>query len=640
MTFGLLRYSLCTKLKLPIHYHHSFIVNIPHYSTRRPLLNETVRWMSTKSITKETKKLFSESKVLRLYSLAKPEKNRLICAVCFLIVSSAVTMAIPFSFGRIVDIIYKSDITEAQSKLVTICSILLPVFLIGAACNFGRIYLINTSGYKITKTLRELLFKSLLSQETAYFDHHRTGELINRLSSDCLLVSQTVTTNISDGLRSTIMVASGVSFMFFVSPKLALIGLSIVPPIAALAVIYGRFVRKITRSVQDSLAASNQVAEEKISNIRTVKAFSQENKEMFLYGKKMNEVLQLSIKESFMRGLFFAMTGFSGNFIIISVLYSGGLLVSEQAISVGELSSFLLYAAYTGVSIGGLSTFYSDINRGLGASSRIWEIIDRKPSIPISGGLKPLTDPKGDISFQNIVFNYPNRPDAPILNGLNLEIPSGMIYALVGHSGSGKSTLGHLLLRLYDPQSGQVCLDKTDLKMYDPIWLHGHIGVVSQEPVLFSGTVRENIAYGRDFVTDNQIIDAAKEANAYDFIVQQFPDGFDTIVGERGVLLSGGQKQRIAIARALLKNPKILLLDEATSALDAESEKLIQEALQRVSKGRTVLTIAHRLSTIKNADKLAVIFNGKIAELGSYDDLMCIENGLFRKLNKNQVLTS
>ncbi|XP_026823333.1 ATP-binding cassette sub-family B member 10, mitochondrial [Rhopalosiphum maidis] len=640
MTFGLLRYSLCTKFKLPIHYQLNFTVQIPRCRARKPLFNETVRWMSTKSTTKESKKLFSESKFLRLYSLAKPEKNKLICAVCFLLVSSAVTMAIPFSFGRIVDIIYKSDITEAQSKLITICTILLPIFVIGAACNFGRIYLMNTSGYKITKTLRELLFKSLLSQETAYFDRHRTGELINRLSSDCLLVSQTITTNISDGLRSSIMVASGVSFMFFVSPKLALVGLSIVPPIAALAVIYGRFVRKITRSVQDSLAVTNQVAEEKISNIRTVKAFSQEKKEMFLYEKKMNEVLQLSIKESFMRGLFFGMTGFAGNFIIISVLYSGGLLVSEQAISVGELSSFLLYAAYTGVSIGGLSTFYSDINRGLGASSRIWEIIDRKPSIPISGGLKPLTDPKGDISFQNIVFNYPNRPDAPILNGLNLEIPSGMIYALVGHSGSGKSTLGHLLLRLYDPQSGQVCLDKTDLKMYDPIWLHSHIGVVSQEPILFSGTVKENIAYGRESVTDNEIIDAAKEANAYDFIVKTFPEKFDTVVGERGVLLSGGQKQRIAIARALLKNPKILLLDEATSALDAESEKLIQEALQRVSKGRTVLTIAHRLSTIKNADKLAVIFNGKIVELGSYDELMCIENGLFRKLNKNQVLTS
>uniref|UniRef100_A0A2S2PEK1 ATP-binding cassette sub-family B member 10, mitochondrial n=1 Tax=Schizaphis graminum TaxID=13262 RepID=A0A2S2PEK1_SCHGA len=640
MTFGLLRYSLCTKFKLPIHYQLNFTVQIPRCRARKPLFNETVRWMSTKSTTKESKKLFSESKVLRLYSLAKPEKNKLICAVCFLLVSSAVTMAIPFSFGRIVDIIYKSDITEAQSKLIKICTILLPIFVIGAACNFGRIYLMNTSGYKITKTLRELLFKSLLSQETAYFDRHKTGELINRLSSDCLLVSQTITTNISDGLRSTIMVASGVSFMFFVSPKLALVGLSIVPPIAALAVIYGRFVRKITRSVQDSLAVSNQVAEEKISNIRTVKAFSQEKKEMFLYEKKMNEVLQLSIKESFMRGLFFGMTGFAGNFIIISVLYSGGLLVSEQAISVGELSSFLLYAAYTGVSISGLSTFYSDINRGLGASSRIWEIIDRKPSIPISGGLKPLTDPKGDISFQNIVFNYPNRPDAPILNGLNLEIPSGMIYALVGHSGSGKSTLGNLLLRLYDPQSGQVCLDKIDLKMYDPVWLHSHIGVVSQEPILFSGTVRENIAYGRESVTDNEIINAAKEANAYDFIVKTFPEKFDTVVGERGVLLSGGQKQRIAIARALLKNPKILLLDEATSALDAESEKLIQEALQRVSKGRTVLTIAHRLSTIKNADKLAVIYNGKIVELGSYDELMCIENGLFKKLNKNQVLTS
>ncbi|VVC27557.1 Hypothetical protein CINCED_3A016539 [Cinara cedri] len=361
---------------------------------------------------------------------------------------------------------------------------------------------------------------------------------------------------------------------------------------------------------------------------------------MFQYGEKMHEVLKLSVKESLMRGLFFAMTGFAGNFIIISVLYSGGLLVSEQAISVGELSSFLLYAAYTGVSIGGLSTFYSDINRGLGASSRIWEIIDRKPSIPISGGLKPLTGPKGDISFQNIVFSYPNRPDAPIINGLNLEIPSGQRYALVGHSGSGKSTLGHLLLRLYDPQNGQICLDKTDIKIYDPVWLHSHIGVVSQEPILFSGTVRENIAYGREQFTENEIIDVAKEANAYDFIVNKFPDGFNTVVGERGVLLSGGQKQRIAISRALLKNPKILLLDEATSALDAESEKLIQEALQRLSKGRTVLTIAHRLSTIKNADKLAVLFNGKIVELDSYDALMSIENGLFKKLNKNQILTS
>jgi len=278
MTFGLLRYTFCTKLKLPINYKYCSVVNTHRCCIRKPYFNEIVRWTSTESTAKQTKALLSESKVLRLYSLAKPEKNRLVCAVCFLLVSSAVTMVIPFSFGRVVDIIYKSESTEVQSKLITICTILLPIFLIGAACNFGRIYIINTSGYKITKRLRELLFKSLLSQETAYFDRHKTGELINRLSSDCLLVSQTVTTNISDGLRSTIMVASGISFMFFVSPKLALIGLSIVPPIAALAVVYGRFVRKITRSVQDSLAASNQVAEERISNIRTVKAFSQEKK--------------------------------------------------------------------------------------------------------------------------------------------------------------------------------------------------------------------------------------------------------------------------------------------------------------------------------------------------------------------------
>ncbi|XP_050442336.1 ATP-binding cassette sub-family B member 10, mitochondrial [Adelges cooleyi] len=638
MTLSVLRYSLNAKIKLPSFCRHNHVIGIGRYCGRKPSVSYPIRWTTTKSNGTVPKKLISESKIIRLYALAKPEKNKLICAVCLLLVSSAVTMAIPFSFGHIVDIIYKSDATETQSKLVTVCAILLPVFLLGAACNFGRIYLMNTSGYRITKRLRELMFKSLLSQETAYFDRHKTGELINRLSSDCLLVSQTVTTNISDGLRSTIMVVCGVSFMLAVSSKLALLGLSIIPPVAGVAVIYGRFVRKITKSVQDSLADSNQVAEEKISNIRTVKVFSRETKEMSCYKEKMNKVLGLSIKESLMRGLFFAMTGFAGNFIIITVLYNGGLMVSEQSITVGQLTSFLMYAAYTGVSIGGLSSFYSDINKGLGASSRIWEIIDRKPLIPISGGLSLKSEPKGDVQFKNIVFNYPNRPDASILNGLSLHVPSGKVYALVGHSGTGKSTLGHLLLRLYDPLRGQICIDGIDIKALDPIWLHGHIGVVSQEPVLFSGTVRENIMYGKDDATESEVIDATKEANAYDFIVNNFTEGFDTVVGERGILLSGGQKQRIAIARALLKNPKILLLDEATSALDAESEKLIQEALQRVSKGRTVLTIAHRLSTIKNADKLAVLHNGKIAELDTYDALMSIEDGMFKKLNKNQVL--
>ncbi|XP_050533666.1 ATP-binding cassette sub-family B member 10, mitochondrial [Daktulosphaira vitifoliae] len=642
MNFSLLRYSLSAKLKVPLLYRNlNYVIGISgNCRFKPPLKTFPVRWVNTKNSNKVSKQVLSASKIIRLYSLAKPEKTRLIYAVCLLLVSSTVTMAIPFSFGRIVDIIYKSDASETQSKLIKVCTILLPVFLIGAACNFGRIYFMSTSGYRITKRLRELLFKSLISQETAYFDRHKTGELINRLSSDCLIVSQTVTNNISDGLRSTIMVVCGVSFMFAVSSKLALIGLSIIPPVAGAAIIYGRFVRKITRSVQDSLAASNQVAEEKISNIRTVKVFSQEKKEMFRYEEKMNEVLGLSVKESLMRGLFFAMTGFAGNFVIIAVLYSGGLMVSEQAITVGELTSFLMYAAYTGVSIGGLSSFYSDINKGLGASSRIWEIIDRKPLIPIYGGIIPKKELKGDINFQNIAFSYPNRPDISIFNGLSLHIPQGKSYALVGHSGTGKSTLGHLLLRLYDPLIGEVCIDQMDIKFLDSVWLHSHIGVVSQEPVLFSGTIRENIMYGNDNATENEIIDAAKEANAFNFIVNKFPDGFDTVVGERGILLSGGQKQRIAISRALLKNPKIVLLDEATSALDSESEKLIQEALQRVSKGRTVLTIAHRLSTIKNADKLAVLHNGKITELDTYDNLMALEDGLFRKINKNQMLSS
>ncbi|KAK8733379.1 hypothetical protein OTU49_006610 [Cherax quadricarinatus] len=597
--------------------------------TRSALVSRNLRWQHTRSgrgvadtslhlAANETKALdeagkfqvLNSSEVKRLFTLAKPERW---------------TLAL------------------MKQNLQRICVALCGVFLTGAAANFGRVYLMNVAGQRITRTLRSSVFSAIMRQEIAFFDVNKTGELINRLSADTAVVSQSLTMNISDGLRSIVMASAGVGMMFYMSTELAIVGLSIVPPVALMAVWYGRYVRKITKSVQDTLAQSTQVAEERIANIRTVRSFAQEPREVKRYDKNIDSVLHMTYKESFARGIFFGLTGLSGNIIILSVLYYGGGLVSDSALTIGKLSSFLLYAAYVGIALGGISSFYSEMNRGLGASTRLFSLMDRMPKIPTAGGVTlPLDGFRGDITFKNVNFAYSTRPEVPVFRDLNLSVPSGSVVAVVGSSGSGKSTIGSLLLRLYDPLNGEITIDDIPIRQLDPSWLRTVIGSVSQEPVLFSTTIRENMLYGAQdpsAVTDEDIIIAAKEANALSFI-NSFPEGFDTVVGERGVMLSGGQKQRIAIARALISNPRILLLDEATSALDAESESLVQEALERLMRGRTVITIAHRLSTIRNASQIAVLHDGIIGEMGSYNKLMMEPNGIFRKLVDRQTITS
>lgn len=317
-------------------------------------------------------------------------------------------------------------------------------------------------------------------------------------------------------------------------------------------------------------------------------------------------------------------------------------MMNESQITVGELSSFLLYAAFVGASIGGLSSFYTELMRGIGASSRLWNLIDRQPVIPLAEGCSPSSNLLGHIEFSDIHFSYPSRPEVAIFSGLDLVVPSGSVTAVVGSSGSGKSTLTALLMRFYDPTSGTLNIDGTNVREFSPHWLRTRMSVVHQEPMLFSTTIAENIRYGAidtAAISDDQVWEAARMANAEVFI-RHFPNQLNTLVGERGVMLSGGQKQRIAIARAIIKNPRILLLDEATSALDAESEYLVQEALERVMVGRTVMVIAHRLSTIKNADQIAVLDQGRIAELGSYGQLMTLPDGLFRRLVERQTVVA
>ncbi|XP_026949928.1 ATP-binding cassette sub-family B member 10, mitochondrial isoform X3 [Sagmatias obliquidens] len=557
------------------------------------------------------------SEAQKLLRLAQPERRRLAAAVGFLTVSSVITMSAPFFLGKIIDVIYTNPSADYSSSLTRLCLALGGVFLCGAAANAVRVYLMQTSGQRIVNRLRASLFSSVLRQEVAFFDKTRTGELINRLSSDAALLGRSVTENLSDGLRAGAQASIGVGMMvcrpgcrgalrpglgprpllrreFFVSPNLATFVLSVVPPISILAVLYGRYLRKLTKVTQDSLAQATQ-------------------------------------------------TGLSGNLIVLSVLYKGGLLMGSAHMTVGELSSFLMYAFWVGLSIGGLSSFYSELMKGLGAGGRLWELLEREPELPFNeGAILNEKSFQGALEFKNVHFAYPARPEVPIFQDFSLSIPAGSITALVGPSGSGKSTVISLLLRLYDASAGTISLDGRDIRQLNPVWLRSKIGTVSQEPILFSCSIAENIAYGADdpsSVTAEQVEKVAGVANAAAFI-RHFPQGFNTVVGEKGVLLSGGQKQRIAIARALLKNPRILLLDEATSALDAENEYLVQQALDRLMEGRTVFIIAHRLSTIKNANMVAVLDRGKITECGKHEELLSKPDGIYRKLMNKQSFIS
>uniref|UniRef100_A0A8C6V1I5 ATP-binding cassette sub-family B member 10, mitochondrial n=1 Tax=Neogobius melanostomus TaxID=47308 RepID=A0A8C6V1I5_9GOBI len=577
--------------------------------------------------SEEAKSAVPLEDVRRLLKLAYPERWKLAAAVGFLSISSAVTMSAPFLLGKVIDTIYStgSDIETMAASLSSLCLMLTGVFLCGGAANAARVYLMQTSGQQITRS--------------GFFDRNRTGELINRLSADTAVVGRSITDNLSDGFRAVAQAAAGVSMMFYVSPTLASFVLLIVPPVTVLAVVYGRYLRSISKQTQDALAQATQLAEERISNIRTVRAFGKELSEVYSYSQKTDHVLSLAKKEAVYRAGFFGVTGLSGNIMILAVLYKGGLLMASQHMTVGELSSFLMYTFWVGISVAGLSSFYSELMKGFGAGARLWQLLDRTPEHPLNEGLV-LDELKlrGRLEFSDVCFAYPTRKEAPIFQNLNLLVPAGSVMAVVGPSGSGKSTLVSLLLRLYDPNTGLITIDGHDIRDLNPYWLRSNIGTVSQEPVLFSCSIRDNIAYGvldPNAVTTEEIHRVARAANAYDFI-QAFPSGFDTVVGEKGVLLSGGQKQRIAIARALLKNPKILLLDEATSALDADNEFLVQEALERLMEGRTVLIIAHRLSTIQNANAVAVLDQQRIVECGQHTELLSNRQGLFRRLMEKQ----
>ncbi|EER28786.1 ATP-binding cassette permease mdl1 [Coccidioides posadasii str. Silveira] len=577
--------------------------------------------------------------IWRLVKIARPEAKVLSVAFMFLLASSSVSMSIPFSIGKILDIA-----TNPSSEALELFGLSLPWFYgalagvlsLGAAANYGRIIILRIVGERIVARLRSRLFRRTYVQDAEFFDANRVGDLISRLSSDTIIVGKSITQNLSDGLRSAVSGIAGFGMMAYVSLKLSGILALLFPPVAIAAFFYGRAIRNLSRKIQKNLGTLTKIAEERLGNVRTSQSFAGERLEVSRYNHQVKRIFELGKKESFISATFFSATGFTGNMTILALLYVGGGMVQSGGITIGELTSFLMYTVYAGSSMFGLSSFYSELMKGVGAASRLFELQDRAPTISPTVGTK-VKSAQGPIRFENVKFSYPTRPAVTIFKDLDFEIPQGANVAIVGPSGGGKSTIAALLLRFYNPNTGKIFIDGKDITTMNAKSLRRKIGVVSQEPVLFSGTIAENISYGKPEATRAEIIVAARKANCQ--FISDFPDGLDTHVGARGAQLSGGQKQRIAIARALIKDPDILILDEATSALDAESETLVNSALAALFRGsNTTISIAHRLSTIKRSDTIIVLdSDGRVAEQGSYKDLSSRPDGAFTKLMEWQM---
>ncbi|KAJ2008370.1 ATP-binding cassette permease mdl1 [Coemansia thaxteri] len=578
---------------------------------------------------------------LRLLRLARPEYKMLGGAVGLLFISSTVTMAVPFSMGKIIDMVTNSGaVIPLGLSLSQVFVGLGSIFVIGAVANAGRVMLIRTAGERMIARLRKNIFERIMNQDLGFFDRNRSGDLVSRLSTDTSIVSKSITNNVSDGLRASISAVTGLGMMLFMSPKLTGIMLGIVPPIAIWAVVYGRYIKRLSKKTQEAVGDLTKVSEERISNVRTVQAFSRQTQEVARYDIEVQKIFDLAKKEAVASGLFFGGNGLAGNLAILAFLGFGGRMVMSGEISIGDMTSVMLYSAYVGSALSGLSSFYSEIMKGIGAGSRLFYLLDRSPAVDPNPHGAVIDDFKGAIKFESVDFRYPTRPDVPVFQNLSLEIAPGSHVAVAGPSGKGKSTITALLLRFYDPLNGRILVDGHDIRDLNLDSWRSHVAMVPQEPVLFAGTIRENLLYGNPLATDGELIEALVMADAW-YFVERFPAQMETYVGERGVSLSGGQKQRIAIARALLARPDILILDEATSALDGTREARVLDSLNRVSmlakehgsKPLTVITVAHRASTLRRSDLVFALGEcGSVEEVGTYDDLLAKENGYFRHL--------
>ena len=578
-------------------------------------------------------------KSLPIFSFLKPYKFTYGIGLICLLISSLTAMIFPYLLGNLLG----ADVNQQQNEfqisdpnnINALLLLLMVLFATQAFFSFFRIYLFGVVTEKTLHDIRKTTFEKLLSFPISYYDKNKVGVLQSRISSDILLLNETFNTTLAEFLRQIFTIVFGITFIGLISWKLSLIMLAIVPLIAVSAVIFGKFIKKVSKKAQDAAAQSNNTLLEALSGIKNVKTFVNEIYELNRYGKSIHNIQKLGIKGAIWRGLFasFIILVMFGS--IVFVIWNGMNMVNAGEMQEQEFFQFILYTIMIGASFGGISSLLGSIQKAIGATERIIEIIALSgEKITIHTTTQNSIDFEGKVSFKNVSFNYETRPEIEVLKNISFDIEAGNRTAIVGASGSGKSTIASLLLRFYKPSKGEISIDNKKYDSLNLTTIRDQMAVVHQEVFLFGGSIFDNISYGNPNANEQEVKAAADKANATEFI-QKFPDGFNTIVGDRGVQLSGGQKQRIAIARAILKNPKILILDEATSSLDSESEKSVQNALDELMVGRTSIIIAHRLSTIRNADNILVMKDGCIVESGKHEELID-QKGVYENLHNLQ----
>nr|XP_049700797.1 mitochondrial potassium channel ATP-binding subunit isoform X1 [Helicoverpa armigera]XP_049700798.1 mitochondrial potassium channel ATP-binding subunit isoform X2 [Helicoverpa armigera]WRX06104.1 ABCB9 [Helicoverpa armigera] len=575
----------------------------------------------------------------KFVSYLQPHKWLLVAAVASALVVAFLNVYIPAILGEVVNVLanqrhnptadFLDDIRTPALKLIGL-------YMGQAVFTFLYIHLLSQIGERVASEMKQDLFESILRQDMAFFDQERTGELVNRITVDVQDFKSSFKQTISGGLRATTQVVGSSVSLLVISPQLTGLTLLCIPSVVIGGTFIGSLLRKLSREAQTQIEKSTLVAEEAISNMRTVRAFAGEENEAQLFKRENKAAAELSMELGLGIGLFQAGTNLFLNGMVLGTMFMGGHLMSSGQMSAGDVMAFLVNAQTVQRSVAQLSLLFGAVVKGISAGGRVFEYINKKPMMDNSGThMIKYHEFHGDIEFKDVTFAYPTRPDAVVLKNFNLKIPAGKTVAIVGTSGNGKSTIAALLERFYDVDSGSVTLDGIDVRLMSGSWLRGRaLGLIGQEPVLFATSVRENIRYGRPDASDDEVYRAAQTANAHDFILN-FPEGYDTLVGERGMSLSGGQKQRIAIARAVIKNPPVMILDEATSALDSASEKVVQTALETAARGRTVLVIAHRLSTVMHADLIVVLNKGHIVEMGTHSQLKK-QKGFYWNLIKQQ----
>ena len=580
-------------------------------------------------LTKESLK-----QAIKTFQFIKPYRWYFIGGMIMLLLSSLTFMVFPYLIGLMLDIAQGKSQFDVSLRSV---GVLLIIFLvIQGSLSYARVILFANVSERGIADMRKALYQKMISLPIPFFEENKVGDLISRITADIEKLYSVFSITLAEFLRQIVTLVAGIAFLAIITPRLSVIMLLTLPVVVISAIFFGRYIRKLSKERQEELAVSNSILSEALQSIQVVKAFVSELFEVRRYENSIQKVVKISMKYAHGRALFavFIITLMFG--AILFIVYQGTVMVQAGTLTAGTLVSFVTYTFVIGAAIGSLGSLYPEVLGALGATDRVREILNTEGEIKLDEEKNtPTLAIKGNIAFKDVHFTYPTRTDIPVLKGIDLKIEAGQKIALVGASGVGKSTIIQLLLRFYEIKSGEINVDGKNIETLDLRAFRNNIALVPQEVILFGGTIRENISYGKENATEEEIITAAKDSNSWEFI-QSFPEGLDTLVGERGVKLSGGQRQRIAIARAILKNPKILLLDEATSSLDAESEKVVQDALNRLMEGRTSIIIAHRLATVREVDCIYVLDGGKVVEKGTHEELSLIENGIYNGLAKLQ----